>query len=157
MGRGESRARKASSQRTCSAPPAGEDIHRLGSVEGNDSDDALRVIDEGQRDGVKKLAGWATTAFSRLGRAQLDFHGGRGRSFDGDHGRGHAELRRWDAIDIDCNGPVVVIVVDDRHGRRGSWALRHRGRGWDVQGENRRRALRRGTPSKPDWKGLRGV
>jgi hypothetical protein len=84
---GKSLARKARSWRTCSAPPTGENIHRLGSVEGNSSDDALRIIEEGQGDGVKKLAGWATTAFSRLDRAQLDFH--RGRRFDGNGGSGN--------------------------------------------------------------------
>ena len=82
-------------------------------MEENHSDDALRVIDEGQRDGVKKLAGWATTAFSRLDRARLDSHWGR--SFYGDRGGGHAELRGWDAIDIDCNGPIIVIIVHGRH------------------------------------------
>ena len=50
------------------------------------------MIVTGKDDGVKKLAGWATTAFRRLDRAQPDFH--RGRSFDKNRsGRGHAELR----------------------------------------------------------------
>jgi|SRR5258706_2959778 len=153
--RGESRVRKEGGWRTCSAPPAGENIHGLGGVEGNSNDDALRIIDKRQGDGVKKPAGWATTAFRRLDRTRLDFH--RGRRFDGKRGRGRAELRGWDAIDIDCNGPVVVVEVHDRHDRRGGRALRNRRRGRNVQGEDRRRAFGRGTPSKPDKRGLRGV
>ncbi len=96
-------------------------------MEGNGSDGALRIIDKRQGDGVKKPAGWATTALRRLDRARLDFH--QGRRFDGKRGRGRAGLRGWDAIDIDCNGPVVVVEVHDRHDRRGSRALRNRRRG----------------------------
>ena len=83
-------SRKASSWRTCSAPPAGEDVHRLGGVEGNSNDDALRVIDKGQGDGVKKLAGWTTTTTTRswLDGAQLDLHWGRRADADGKRGRG---------------------------------------------------------------------
>lgn len=158
---GESPAREASSWRTCSAPPAGEDVHRLGGVEGNSNDDALRVIDKGQGDGVKKLAGWTTTTTTRswLDGAQLDLHWGRRADADGERGRGRgrAELRGWDTIDIGRNRPVVVVEVHDRHDRRGSRAPRKRRGRWNVEGENRRRALRGRTPSKPDRKGLRGV
>ena len=137
-----------------SAPPTGEHIHRPGSAERNGSYHALR-INEGQGDGVKKLARCTTTARTRVDRTKLDFHQGRG--LDGDSRRGHAVLRRWDTIYIDRNGPIVIIVVHDGHNRRGRWALRNRRRRRNVQGENRRRALRRGAPGKPDGSGLRRV
>ena len=77
-------------------------IFILGSVDGNNNEDASRIDDKRRWDGAKKHAGWVITAFRRLDRDQVDFH--RGRRFDGKRGRGHAELRGRDAIDIDCNG-----------------------------------------------------
>ena len=86
------------------------------------------MIDTGQGDGVKNLAGWANTAFRRL-----EFH--LGRSFDKNRdGRGHAELQELEAIDIYCNRQIAAVVVHDRHDRGESRALRNRRRGQNVQG-----------------------
>ena len=149
-------ARKADNGGTCSAPPIWEHVHRLGSLERNTGNDALRIVDEGQGDGVQKLAGRTTTACSRADRAHNNFH--RGRSRDRDRRGQNGELRGRNTVNIGGDGPIVVVVeVADGHDRRGSWELRDRGRRRNMQGKNGRRTLRRGAPNKPDYRGLRGV
>ena len=107
-----------------SAPLAREHAHEPGRAEGHRGDHALRIAEEGRRDGVEELAGRTAAARRRAHRGrdqlELDWHGGG--SLDGDRGRGwDAELRGRDAVDIDRDGQVVVVTVDDGHNRRGSW------------------------------------
>ena len=81
----------------CSAPPMREHVHGPRRAERSRGDDVRRIVEEGQGDGVQKLAGRTPTARRRADRdrdrAQRNWHerGGRRDGDRGDRGGGWAQ------------------------------------------------------------------